>query len=38
MALGGYYKIQDVWSPIIYQVIKVLASGGVVDSIAPEPD
>lgn len=22
MALGGRYKVQDVWSPIIYQVIK----------------
>lgn len=38
MALDGRYKIQDVWSPIVYQVIKAPASGGVVYSIAPVPD
>lgn len=38
MALGGRFKIQDVWGPIIYQVIKAPASAGVVYSIAPVPD
>lgn len=34
----GHHKIQDLWSPVVYQVVRVPPAGGVVYSIVPVDD
>lgn len=34
----GPHKIQDLWSPVVYQVMRALKEGGVVYTIAPVDD
>lgn len=37
-SMRGRHKIQDLWSPIVYQVVRAPKEGGVVYTIAPVED